>query len=425
MEYIKERAEALGAEELSTLCRMEYAGWGDRERLTCYNPMLTGVVDKLDDYFSNSLNHPLFFYGPKGSGKTLGAMAALSKKVREDNEFIPAMFIYNKGNRKDMVLPEQLASEDVWQGRLEKIDWNDEKDIMDNCSAVVYDDLHYRCEASAEDRNEAERLADDLYSIVDVAKRGKKVLIVSEDPLAAYAEKLRMDRIDEILPEFGELPYWKYKKGEKNANDWRRLKDGLNPMSSFEMPLTGFSEWENLFSLYGVGADHPVKEVLFSMSSRPRSFVKFVNMFGDKERITIDGVAEKARTILKSKFRPSKTLDLYECLLSCPTISVNGYEYFDRDVTSNDIKEFKKNGTFRGTNLSILAKCFHDFKTKNPESGLKAAEVLRAAKNLEYYLGTSGNYSSELTLLKPFKEAFEDAIVEVPTMDIISNIVFS
>ena len=77
------------------------------------------VIFRLTDYLTNDLlTYPLFMLGPKGYGKTFAVLKALNRRIRENPDFLPVMFIYRKNNTFELMDHTALADPEDWGERL-------------------------------------------------------------------------------------------------------------------------------------------------------------------------------------------------------------------------------------------------------------------------------------------------------------------
>lgn len=325
--------------------RAENFTWEEIELFPYFGSTTTKY--KVEDYLSTSLNHPLFLQGPKGSGKTLSVMGALNTKIKDDEDFLPVMFIYKQANTPDILNPTNIASRDDWGKRYEIYENTSTEDLIQESNAIIRDDIHYICEAIVEGREKPEMLIDSLNRVLEHSKKGKKTLLVSEEPLNAYAEKLKIDELTEMLPEFGQIAYWLY---QEDLEEYNKYKKATNHISFFEVPIPTIFEWQKLLNIYDIDSDEYVEDFVYQSTHQPRALVKFAKMFSEDEepiKIYIENMVDKARQILPRKTR-GKKLEFYNYLLNFPVLDVVASKNFsnlnrvlnkeiDEDDSSEDV----------------------------------------------------------------------------------------
>ncbi|NQT09485.1 hypothetical protein HQ586_10445 [Candidatus Bathyarchaeota archaeon] len=261
------------------------------------------VIFRLTDYFANDLCHPLFMLGPKGIGKTFTVLKALNRRIRETPDFLPVMFIYRKNNTFELLPPLALADAEDWGERLSFYeDMDDErlKTLLERADAIVMDDLHYRCEAILNGETSLGLLIADLMLILELVETGKKVLLVSEMPLAYYGDIIEDEEFDEVLAYYGQVPY------RIRGRRYRELMKKGSVVSGFEVPPIEYDTWCRLFDTYGFTSDDVVRQILYHISDKPRFFIRMMRLFEDQEsrRVDVEALcreAEKRRADLGMK----------------------------------------------------------------------------------------------------------------------------
>jgi hypothetical protein len=275
---------------------------------------------KVYDYLGNRYESPLFIFGSKGCGKTFSAMAALGTKVAIDKDFLPAMMVYDIASGPRPLHLTQIGSQQDVGEREEKLaKMGTPERMMDAADAIVYDDVHYRCQAAMAGGRAsgegAKKLVCDLKSLLTYSSEGKKVVLISEDPLSLYAEKMRDDDLTSLLPQFGDTPYWSFSKG---SGQWAAIKRDQRHMSLVEFSDPSFETWRQIVKEYGVRTDRTVDSALYQISRRPRSFVKTIGLLPELDNIRWEDLAARTRSYAKEKGRPLTTFQ--ELALSMPFI---------------------------------------------------------------------------------------------------------
>ncbi len=188
---LKPRAEDYAPEEISYI---EQAIHDDR------------AVFRVRDYLHSSSNNPLFITGPKGTGKTLNVRMALNNEIRENGNSLPVMSI-QQGDNTVLMHPLKLASEADWgQERRERLGSLESKEeALENANPLVVDDIHYRVESfvgKPDERERANAFVGDMKRYLEESKKGKKTIFISESPLNAYAEKLRIKEYQDVFKSY-------------------------------------------------------------------------------------------------------------------------------------------------------------------------------------------------------------------------------
>jgi hypothetical protein len=299
MSLLKERAEDYNFSELEKL------------------RVNSSLTLSLEEYLFSSEKRPLFLLGPKGTGKTFNVMKTLRKVIQKKEDFLPAMFIYKRRNVLEPLNPIRLAPADVWGKRyLTLQSCLSKRELMRVADAIVYDDLHYRCEAIVQGKEDPNTFVNDLELILDEVERGKKVILISEDPLFYYAEKLNLRKLDEILPKFGQVPK---SFDSSSLEEWEKFHEEMDYLAFREVPPLTFEDWYLLVEDYRIQLDDPTMNFLYYSSSKPRAFVRFAKLFEPKKEISIQDVQEKAREMIVGKIN-RKNVNFYDFLLQIPII---------------------------------------------------------------------------------------------------------
>ena len=243
------------------------------------------VIFRLTDYLTNDLlTYPLFMLGPKGYGKTFAVLKALNRKIRESPSFLPIMFIYRRNNTFELLPPLALAEPEDWGERLSLFEDMDEerlKTLLERADAIVMDDLHYRCEAILDGETSLGLLIADLRLILELLETGKKIILVSELPLAYYGEIIEDEDLDDVLAYYCQAHYIRGKRR-------RELMAKGSPISVFEVPPIYYRTWCRLWDTYGFDAVDAVKQIIFQISDKPRFFIRMMSLFEDLETKFVD-----------------------------------------------------------------------------------------------------------------------------------------
>lgn len=197
---------------------------------------------------ADPLLNPTVLVGPKGSGKTLAAIAAalsLSKPIR--------YYVYRDSRRV----------EDI-SGRL---------GLGGEPQAYIFDDIHYICEAVAGGLEDVKLLEDFVSEALSLAEEGFPVVLVSEDPPHMYFEDLGVRPLASCSERFTKLHLL------------------------FVEPL-GFGDWVEIVRLYGIRGDEPGLSLAYALSPRPRFFLKLASEVGD---LTLENIVRGAAERLSAR----------------------------------------------------------------------------------------------------------------------------
>ncbi len=300
MQLLEERAEDL---EYNSL-----------EQLTPLNELLNNMIHR---YLFSDERIPWFLTGPKGGGKTIHVMKGLSEAIEQNEDFLPAMFIYRQRNILEALNPVRLAPKDIWGEKRYHILQSclSLEDLMQSANVIVYDDVHYTFEGIANGMISEDELCIFLGNILDNIKKGKKAILISEGSPFHYAEKIGSKRLEDLFLQFGLFPK---EYSHSNHEEWNEYTNKIDYRIHKEVPPLQYKNWLWLWENYNINAEDPVKDLLYYWASNPRTFVRFVKLFQPKTKITMEDLADKARQILPEKLHPrtkGRDLKFYEFLL--------------------------------------------------------------------------------------------------------------
>jgi GTPase SAR1 family protein len=354
--------------------RAENHNYEDLKELKVENRVITNLVR---DYISSQTTYPIFLLGPRGSGKTFNIMKALSKELNENKDFIPVVFTYQPGGPSEVLEPLKLASKDVWGERYSILQsCRTDEDFMNNSTLVVYDDIHYRFGDVLKGREDPSNLSNQLSKVLKQAKNGKKVILISEDPLIAYIEELYRQGFDqEILNQFDEisLQLGQYPRTQNTTyEELQKFRQKMNYIAFWEVPPLGPKDIRNILEDYNIKIDEQTAHFLHFFSSNPRFYLKLAKAIG-KNEISMKDVKEATTQILKQKLQKRKyELNLNLSLLKLPWVLSRYY-----NLPSN-----------RGNYNTVI--------NRLGERGF-----------LKHYMGLD-SYYAEAILRTPFEIAFSD-----------------
>lgn len=298
---LTERAEYLTAEDMLSLALIDNRN-----------------VFAITDYLTNDLTHTKFYLGAKGLGKTLTAMKSVNDLLKENSEVIPSFILFQALGRPYLLDPLNLATEETWGDRLSFFT-EAEPDLgyfLENSDIIILDDIHYMVEAVVQGTLKPKLFIHLLEKVIQKADEGKKVLLISESPLNMYADELDWRELDILLPHLGQPPINTDNNNSSRQRWIRSLKKTVDYVAAREiLPLT-VKAFCNLCKVYDIDISDRALDILYAIGSRPRNFIKFCNLFGEKAITTFD-LIEVTKEKLKTMKRP-RGLTLYMNLLDHP-----------------------------------------------------------------------------------------------------------
>jgi len=229
MSKLVERAELLNYEELKA------------------TPVLRPkLLENLNGWLRGPGVNRLLILGPKGSGKTFLILKVLIDAVEADDKLKPGFITYKYAGapmavkvRRGCFLPE----EDFWR-------------LIESEELIVLDDIHYICEDVARRKRSLRWLCTLLEHLESEVDLGKRVVLLSEEPLSSYSEL------------FG-------------VEEFKWVTEKIRRYRTLEILPPTPDEWEALAEIYGVKLTPYVMKFIYHASPRPRAFVKFCKLFGD------------------------------------------------------------------------------------------------------------------------------------------------
>jgi len=319
MGLLEERAENLDFESLNELSSAQNLRY------------------RLEDYFCSDEKRPIFVLGPKGSGKTFQVMKALSETVYRNKEFVPAMFIFERSKKVELLDPLKIASPEIWGERLELYS-QDRKELLRSSNAIVVDDIHYICEAIVKKEFDPNKLIKFLKGVLDYVDAGKKAVLVSEDLVNFYTKDLGIKEFDELWPKFGLHP----QPFCDDVKEWEKFSDKIDYLAFREVSPYSYKDWCSLVVNYDVDIQAPFDFVLYNLNPKPRAFVRFAKFFQPNNQITIEDTKMKTLELLKGSVN-KKEYEFYEFLLDLPVLEGADIKYFNKILGAvKGIKNLKK-----------------------------------------------------------------------------------
>jgi|GEM_PF-2035370 len=339
------------------------------EEISQMKALNSKLTFQLEDFMYSKKGHPLLLIGDRGSGKTFNVRKVLSNlldpnyrglevllnykttfvKKNKDfkpEEFTPGMFVFKRAEELEFLEPTKLASPEVWGNRLEKYRAKSHNELLKNSNPIIFDDLHYMCENIIEDKLDPKTLTNFLSDVLKEVDVGKNVLIISDDQLSAYAEKIRDEKLDEFLPRFGEIRPSRLHQGKSKSYEelkkYRKEINSVDRMARLIVPLLSYDDFKKLFEASSIKADNSIKYFFYENSSNksPRTFARFIAEFPDPENVDKESFIEAGKRRIKELNLDEEKKELY---LSMTDISFI-YSDIDIETFKKIIKDWSYNG---------------------------------------------------------------------------------
>lgn len=240
---------------------------------------------QIKDFVSKKYNHPLFLTGGKGFGKTFNVMKAVIE-TKKGRKYTPSFIIFKKNEQLEILKP--------IEGKI--INKFNLHDVVNTSNVIVFDDIHYLCDAVINGKFPLGLLLDLLEETLILTKKSKKpVIFISDEMLSSYADIIKEREFDRLLPHFGEIA---------TRISWRETieyKKNINYLVKLQLPSVELEEFMELFSIYGIEVDDFVANFLYiNTLGNPRGLIAFVNEFPTRQ-ITMDIVIKMAKERLIRK----------------------------------------------------------------------------------------------------------------------------
>lgn len=240
---------------------------------------------QIEDFVSKKRNHPLFLTGGKGFGKTFNVMKAIIE-TKKGRKYTPSFIIFKKNERLEILKP--------IEGKIIK-DFN-LHDVVSTSNVIVFDDIHYLCDAVINGKFPLGHLLDLLEETLALAKKSKKpIIFISDEMLLFYADIIKEREFDRLLPQFGEITT-RIPKEELIEH-----RKNIDYLVKLQLPSMELEEFMELFSIYGIEVDDFVANFLYTNTlGNPRGLIAFVNEFPTR-KITMNTVIKMAKKRLIRK----------------------------------------------------------------------------------------------------------------------------
>jgi len=220
------------------------------------NPMPFGLrsnILSLVYFLEDEQQQQRFLLGRKGSGKTLAVLIALLKFCMENKDGQDNLAFVRFDPQTHTIKTHYLSK----YSSLEELENH-------TPSLIVIDDLHYMLEYCYE--NHA-FLTDVLNLLESVVKKKTKILLISEEPLLFYAEKLQDERLNKLCHTFGQFA------------KFCDMSDDLNYMAFSEIGYLTLENWLKFAVWAELSIDREILEICFFLNPTPRTLVKLVHLF--------------------------------------------------------------------------------------------------------------------------------------------------
>ena len=284
---------------------------------------------QLDDYLKHSTGNPRFLIGGRGFGKTFNALKAITsksmrRKLRKDGK-TPTVFLFKRHERLEVWRPLEKTS---FKRDISSINFDE---VFGTSSAIIFDDMHYICEKIVNNELPVEFLINLLEKILESTKLEIPIILISDDMLSSYAEKINNDRLDDLLLQFGELSY--RKMHELPRNELAIYSKKRNYLVTLQLPPISYEEFEKLFDYSEIKADEFIKKFLYeNANGNPRGFAKFVSLFNSNNITTTDFIK-----LAQDRLSKKEKYSYYLQLCNYPQIPT----YINYELLPDVISKFK------------------------------------------------------------------------------------
>jgi len=169
---------------------------------------LANTFRSLLDFFSEMKDQQRrFLLGVKGTGKTFNTLLALNKAVSCNSEIKPCYISFDVNQKivyikkPSTYLTQSMNEFDTFE---EYLSW---------ANLIIFDEIHYYLEYLIENNLSVQPF---LTLIQKILEKNCKVLLISENILLSYAEKLQSEQFNKLCLSFGLYP--SIDSGENFAN---------------------------------------------------------------------------------------------------------------------------------------------------------------------------------------------------------------
>ena len=244
----------------------------------------------------------VYFMGLKGWGKTMAMQLAVNYVIENHSDFKPLVLMFDK--QKKVIYskpPTELALPQQWgESRLCSME-NCDNHNFKNYTSIILDDMHYILESIANNPSDIEWFINLLENLVNL--KDKKVVLISEEPLVAYAELFNNERLNELVHKLGQ-----YSTTNHKAEEMMKYREKINYSAFTEYPYFGLRDWIKIIKFYGkFKFAEPTIEIIYNISRTPRSIIKVIKLFKSKKLLN-HNIFMKA-TLNRLVAMKKKTLD--------------------------------------------------------------------------------------------------------------------
>ena len=160
---------------------------------------LANTFRSLQDFFVEMKDQQRrFLLGVKGTGKTFNTLLALNKAVRLNQEIKPCYISFDV-NQKVVYIKKPstyLSTEPI-------IEFDNFEEYISWANLIIFDEIHYYLEYLIESKLSIEPF---ITLVNKILEKKCKVLLISENVLLSYAEKLQSEQFNKLCLSFGLYP---------------------------------------------------------------------------------------------------------------------------------------------------------------------------------------------------------------------------
>jgi hypothetical protein len=231
---------------------------------------LTSNYHSLYSFFSEDSQQKRFLLGRKGTGKTFNTLLALNKSIRQNKNLIRPCYISFDLNQKVVYIknPLSYATKEQWlEGKIELIEFDSFEKYIEWSNCIIFDEIHYLLEYIIETGKSIDPFINLMNKIFE---KNCKIMLISEDILMSYAEKLQDKRFDELCLKFGLYP--NMNSSENNYVD----NVNYDPLALRELRSLDEHQLSMLNDIYGFDIDSIVLKFLANAGCTARGFFKIM-----------------------------------------------------------------------------------------------------------------------------------------------------
>lgn len=238
---------------------------------------LTSSYRSLIDFFSFSSNFQKrrFLLGKKGTGKTFNILLALNNTIQA-NRFskvkVNPCYISFDTHKKTVYIkkPMTYATRNQWVfGGLEPpSNFVTFDDYIEHANLIVFDEIHYLLEHIIATKQD---ITPFITLLNNVLHKDCKVLLVSENILASYAEAINDKRFNDICLKFGLYP-------TVDLNQQYTNNENFDPLAFREIINFNKHHLAILNEIYGFNINPSILDLLVQSAITARGFFKLMKI---------------------------------------------------------------------------------------------------------------------------------------------------